>query len=83
MSSNAAPSPVHSGILVQSRLPLVLHRVLPAGTLSLQNIGMVEAAIIGSLIYAYGMARPDRLMQSSEYLIAGGVGAGLYMMAPP
>ena len=84
MSAPAAPSTVHAGIFVQSRLPLVLRRVIPNGSLSLQNIGMLEAAIIGNLIYYYGLRGNSMApLQTTEIMMAAGVGAGAYYMAPP
>jgi hypothetical protein len=72
---------MHAGYLVQSRLPLVLHRVIPAGVISLHNIGMIEAAVIGSLIATYVLGMPMRTYP--ELLIPMAVGAGLYHVAPP
>jgi hypothetical protein len=80
MSGPAAPVTVHSGIFVQSRLPIVLHRIIPAGSLSLHNIGMIEAGLLGivisqTLFFARG--------NFTEYAIGAAVGAGAYHMAPP
>ena len=72
---------MHAGYLVQSRLPLVLHRVVPAGAISLHNLGMIEAALIGSLIATYVIGMPMRT--NSEILVPMAVGAGLYHVAPP
>lgn len=85
MATNATPVPVHSGILVQSRLPIVLHRVIPSGTISLHNIGMIEAAVIANLIYVYALRGSSfaPLDTVSEILFPMAVGAGLYHMAPP
>jgi hypothetical protein len=85
MSGNAAPVTVHAGLFVQSRLPVVLHRVIPTGTLSLQNIGTLEAALIANLLYVYVMRRPSSvpLDTVSEILFPMAVGAGVYKMLPP
>ena len=80
MSATAAPVSVHSGIFVQSRLPLVLHRVIPSGILSLQNIGMLEAGVIGILI---GQTLLSMGSSPTEMAMSAGVGAGAYYMAPP
>jgi hypothetical protein len=76
----SSPVSVHAGIFVQSRLPIVLHRVIPGGTLSLHNIGMVEAALIGVMIDQYVLGGRGGMMENA---VAGAIGAGLYHMAPP
>lgn len=81
MSASTAPATMHAGIFVQSRLPLVLHRVIPAGAISLHNIGMIEAAIIGSLVATYALRLPMRT--NTDILAPMAVGAGLYHLAPP
>lgn len=85
MSSNGAPASVHAGIFVQSRLPLVLHRVIPSGSLTLHTIGMIEAALIANLIYIYGLRGNSiaPLDAMTEIALPMAVGAGLYHMAPP
>jgi hypothetical protein len=85
MASDTAPATVHAGIFVQSRLPVVLHRILPSGSLSLHNIGMIEAALIANLLYYYvlrgnSLAPLDTM---TEIALPMAVGAGLYHMAPP
>lgn len=79
----AAPATVHSGVFVQSRLPILLHKAISPGVLSLHNIGMVEAAIIGVAIYWAARGRNAPAMMRSEVLIAGGTGSLLYHIAPP
>ena len=87
MSAAAAPVTVHAGIFVQSRLPILLHRVIPAGTLSLNSIGMIEAGIWATVIAsAAGISyattgRGDIAFGSVATTMAAGAAA--YYMAPP
>lgn len=79
----SSPATTHAGIFVQSRLPVLLHRVLPTGMLSIQAIAQLEAAILANLIYAYAIRESSAPLEMMEILAAGAVGAGLYQMAPP
>lgn len=80
---SAAPVIVHAGIFVQSRLPMVLHMVMPSGLMTMNNIAKLEAAIIANLIYFNFVRISQAPMELMEIVVAGGVGAGLYHMAPP
>lgn len=77
------PVTVHAGFFVQSRLPVVLHRIIPANTLSMQGIATLEAAIISNLLYMYVIRMSYAPMEMMEYIAAGAVGAGVYMALPP
>ena len=79
MSNGAAPATVHSGIFVQSRLPILLHRVLPAGTLTLQMMGTVEAGVLGIVLGQMFFGMRGDIMSMA---ISGGIGAGVYKMLP-
>jgi hypothetical protein len=82
---SAAPVTVHASPFSQSRLPIVLHRIIPAGTISMYYLGMLEAAAITNLIYI-GLLRPQSslpLDRMYEIALPMAVGAGLYKMAPP
>jgi len=83
MSGNAAPATVHSGILVKSRLPMLLHRVIPAGSLSLSTMGYVEAGLISYIVYYNGIRSSRAPMDMMETALAAGFGVGAYHMAPP
>lgn len=71
-------------LLIRRGLTVVAVTVLekiPAGAISLHNIGMIEAAIIGSLVATYALRLPMRT--NTDILAPMAVGAGLYHLAPP
>jgi hypothetical protein len=76
--SNMNPSSMHTGIFVRSRLPVLAHRVVPSGVFALHTLGLAEAAVIGMAI-GWTIGYGDRM----SLLVAGGLGAGAYHMAPP
>ena len=85
---SAKPVSMHSGLFVQSRLPIVLHRIIPSGMISLHNIGMIEAAALANLLYlavrsGSGLYRFVPLNTAQDIALPMAVGAGLYHVAPP
>ena len=84
---SAKPVSMHSGLFVQSRLPIVLHRVIPTGMISLHNIGMIEAAALANLawlVFRAGLVPSFvPLDRAKDIALPMAVGAGLYFVAPP